>query len=341
MILLSVSVALLSGCGGPWGGWFATATPTTTPTIATATATATATVPSPTPTATATPTATPTVTPSPTATPLPLTARIALGSSQVAQGRTFVVMAITNQPCVVLGQIEERQAQCVSRDGLTHIAFVGVSALAALGEQALSISATTADGRSLTLETSISIVAGNYGRETIPLTPSLTALLDPSIAEPELRHVTEVYARFTPAVSWQGPFDWPLKGPITSYFGTRRWYGNILQSYHAGVDIDGEAGDEVLAPAGGVVALAEALKVRGNVVIIDHGVGVLSGYYHLDRIDVEEGQIIEPGTRLGTVGSTGLSTGSHLHWELRVSGIAVDAAQWTETALLPDDFGEP
>jgi murein DD-endopeptidase MepM/ murein hydrolase activator NlpD len=340
--LLLLSVALLSACSGPWLSWIATPTPSAPPTMATATPTATATLPSPTPTstATATPSATPTITPSPTATPLPLTMRVSLGSSQVQQGRAFVVTAIANQPCVVLGQIEERQIQFVSRDGMTHIAFVGVRALAALDEQALSVIATTADGRGLTLDTSISVVSGNHERETIPLTPSLSALLDPAITEPELLRVAEVYARFTPAVSWQGAFDWPLQGPITSYFGTQRWYGNVLQSYHGGIDIDGETGDEVRAPAGGVVALADALKVRGNAVIIDHGAGILSGYYHLEQLDVEEGQVIERGTRLGTVGSTGLSTGSHLHWELRVSGVAVDAAQWTQMALLPENPGD-
>jgi murein DD-endopeptidase MepM/ murein hydrolase activator NlpD len=86
----------------------------------------------------------------------------------------------------------------------------------------------------------------------------------------------------------------------------------------------------VVAAAAGVVALAEPLAVRGNAVIIDHGAGVLSGYYHLDRIVVNAGQTVAQGELIGEVGSTGLSTGSHLHWELRVGGVAVLPSEWVE-----------
>jgi murein DD-endopeptidase MepM/ murein hydrolase activator NlpD len=78
------------------------------------------------------------------------------------------------------------------------------------------------------------------------------------------------------------------------------------------------------------VALAEELTVRGKVVIIDHGLGVYSSYYHLSEITVQVGQNVEPGDPIGKVGSTGLSTGCHLHWEIRVGGVYVDPLQWTQ-----------
>ena len=77
------------------------------------------------------------------------------------------------------------------------------------------------------------------------------------------------------------------------------------------------------------MALAEPLTVRGNAVIIDHGLGVHSGYYHLSEISVQEGQQVKKGDVVGKVGDTGLATGPHLHWEIRVNGINVDPAQWT------------
>ena len=85
----------------------------------------------------------------------------------------------------------------------------------------------------------------------------------------------------------------------------------------------------MLAPASGTVVLAEPLDVRGNAVVIDHGAGVFTGYWHLSQIDVQAGQQVKPGDQLGLVGTTGLSTGNHLHWEMRVHGIAVDPLQWT------------
>ncbi|MBC7257258.1 MAG: M23 family metallopeptidase, partial [Chloroflexi bacterium] len=95
----------------------------------------------------------------------------------------------------------------------------------------------------------------------------------------------------------------------------------------------GETGDPVQAPAAGIVALAEVLQVRGGTVILDHGAGVLSGYFHLQSIAVREGETVEPGTLLGEIGSTGLSTGSHLHWEMRIGGIAVDPREWLERPM--------
>jgi murein DD-endopeptidase MepM/ murein hydrolase activator NlpD len=74
--------------------------------------------------------------------------------------------------------------------------------------------------------------------------------------------------------------------------------------------------------------LAEPLQIRGNAVIVDHGRGVMTGYWHLSQIDVTVGQHLDRGDLLGHVGNTGLSTGAHLHWELRVLGVQVDPLQW-------------
>ena len=82
--------------------------------------------------------------------------------------------------------------------------------------------------------------------------------------------------------------------------------------------------------ADGRVVLAEELFVRGKAVVLDHGNGVFTGYWHLSALDVAEGDVVMRGQLLGKVGSTGLSTGAHLHWELRIAGMAVDPLQWVE-----------
>jgi murein DD-endopeptidase MepM/ murein hydrolase activator NlpD len=83
------------------------------------------------------------------------------------------------------------------------------------------------------------------------------------------------------------------------------------------------------------VALAGPLEVRGNAVILDHGWGVYSGYYHLSEVVVAEGQLVAQGEMIGRLGNTGLSTGAHLHWEMRVGGVLVDPLEWT-TRLIPE-----
>jgi murein DD-endopeptidase MepM/ murein hydrolase activator NlpD len=85
----------------------------------------------------------------------------------------------------------------------------------------------------------------------------------------------------------------------------------------------------VYAPADGIVALAEPLTVRGNAIFIDHGWGVYSGLYHLSKIEVKVGQFVKQGQIIARVGNTGLSTGPHLHWDVRVRGLNVDPLQWT------------
>ena len=81
--------------------------------------------------------------------------------------------------------------------------------------------------------------------------------------------------------------------------------------------------------------MAEMLQVRGGTVIIDHGLGVYTAFYHLSRIDVEAGQWVERGTVVGAVGDTGLSTAPHLHWEMRVWKVPVNPFQWTQENPLP------
>ena len=304
----------------------ATATRTLTPT-ATSTHTHT---PSPTPTLTVTPT--PTQTPTPSPTPGPLAAEIILVDSQVVQGHTTIIRVNANHPCGVQGTLQGRAIGFVSSNGLEHVALVGIHALAELEPQPVEVVVQARNGQQVSLSTSLAVLPGAYGRETLRFSPEIDKLLDPGITEPELLRVAEIYATFTPVRSWEGVFAWPAPGRITSAFGTRRQYDAVMSSYHSGTDISGATGDVVRAGAAGSVLFAEPLEVRGNTVIIDHGAGVLTGYYHLNEIAVKVGDKVALGDQLGNIGSTGLVTGSHLHWELRVGGIAVSPQDWTETS---------
>ena len=121
---------------------------------------------------------------------------------------------------------------------------------------------------------------------------------------------------------------------ITSNFGTRRSYnGNLTTGFHGGTDFGGDVGTPIYAPAAGTVVLAERLTVRGNAVLIDHGLGLFSGYWHQSQLAVVAGQEVKPGDLIGFIGDTGLVTGPHLHWELRLNGIAVEPLQWVQQTI--------
>ncbi len=178
------------------------------------------------------------------------------------------------------------------------------------------------------------VVAGGYGHENIMLSEEKNALLDREKIRAEKARLLEACGPWTPEVRWQGPWRWPLEQvEVTSEFGTRRSYNGRPGGWHGGVDLRGKEGTPVYAPAAGVVGLSDELYVRGNAVILRHGLGVCSGYYHLSQRVVESGQTVERGDLIGYIGMTGLSTGPHLHWEVRILGQTTDPAAFTRSEL--------
>lgn len=175
-------------------------------------------------------------------------------------------------------------------------------------------------------------VDGSWDYDRVTLTGEAAAIDEESIAA-ERAHLFEIWSQITPRPLWQGAFQLPIESylQISSNYGARRSYnGGPFRSYHEGVDFSAYGGTPVFAPAGGTVVLAERLYVRGGAVIIDHGLGIYSGYYHLSNVLASAGQTVELGMLIGEVGTTGLSSGNHLHWDLLVNGIWVDASAWLE-----------
>lgn len=126
----------------------------------------------------------------------------------------------------------------------------------------------------------------------------------------------------TPAATSQ--LAWPVQGRISSEFGPRVHPVTGAHRDHHGLDIAASTGTPIAAASGGTVTFAGQQRGYGNIVIIDHGNGTETRYAHQDTIAVSKGQTVTAGQRIGTVGSTGLSTGPHLHFEVRRDGEPVD-----------------
>ena len=116
------------------------------------------------------------------------------------------------------------------------------------------------------------------------------------------------------------PSIWPVAGWLTSAFGNRRDPFNGGSDFHPGLDISASQGEEVLAPASGTVSMAGWNGSYGNMVVVEHGYGIVTKFGHLSRFGVMNGQQVNRGDVLGFVGSTGRSTSSHLHYEIWVNG---------------------
>jgi murein DD-endopeptidase MepM/ murein hydrolase activator NlpD len=182
----------------------------------------------------------------------------------------------------------------------------------------------------------IAIADRKFPIQRINFTPGKAGL---QATSEELKQVSAFKATVSPIKLWDGKFIAPNQGRTSSPYGVRRYYNGEFATdyYHRGLDYAGGYGSAVVAPAGGKVVLVgyekKGFRVHGNVVGVDHGQGVVSIFMHLSKIDVEEGQMLTSGDRIGAIGSTGSSTGPHLHWGLYVNAVSVDPVQWRSTAI--------
>lgn len=139
-----------------------------------------------------------------------------------------------------------------------------------------------------------------------------------------------VYGGTNPEALWSPPFERPTAGVPTGNFGRKRILNDIPKSPHSGEDYSAPRGKVVRTTAGGRVKMARDLYYSGNTVLIDHGAGLVSQYFHLDSLSVDEEQVVERGEEIGRVGSTGRVTGPHLHFGIRLFGMRADPAMLWE-----------
>jgi murein DD-endopeptidase MepM/ murein hydrolase activator NlpD len=256
-------------------------------------------------------------------------------SPSIVQGRTGHVYVETTRPLAVsatwIGQPVVFSP--IHPDGLRQFALVPVDPLQEPGTYDLVLTYTTVRGTQVSRTWQIQVEAGDYESQDIVVSDEKAAAMTPDAINAEREQVVNAWSQISPVLQWQGTFLRPIdpQYATTSPFGTRRAYSVAdIGNFHAGQDFGAPEGVLVTAPAAGTVVLAERVTVRGNAVILDHGRGIFTGYWHLSEIKVQVGQKVAAGDVLGIVGNTGLSTGAHLHWEMRVNGVAVDPMQFLD-----------
>jgi murein DD-endopeptidase MepM/ murein hydrolase activator NlpD len=274
-------------------------------------------------------TATPVPTPLPTPTPLPPSLIVEVDPVAPSQGKTIEIRVRLDRAATVSG-IFDGQPITFLYDSPTELwALAAVPPWSPPGERVLSVQAVAPDGQESWATRPLDVGETPFTTQSILVPLEQDDLLGPGLRPAEDRYLAEFLRGVTPAPLWDGPFTIPSQGVRTSPFGARRSYqGGPLVGYHGGVDIAAPEGTPVFAPADGVVMMAEELRVRGRVVILDHGAGVFTLYFHLSQMMVSPGQVVSRGELLGLIGNTGLSTGPHLHWEVRIGEVIVDPDEW-------------
>jgi murein DD-endopeptidase MepM/ murein hydrolase activator NlpD len=189
----------------------------------------------------------------------------------------------------------------------------------------LRVQVTTAAGQA-GFSKAIRVKDREFPEQHLTVSRKYTSLSEEDLArhrrEKEL--VGQALARRTPTRMWQYPFVRPVAGGVSSEFGLKRFFNGEPRSPHSGVDLRGAAGTPVKATAAGRVALTGDHFFAGRSVYIDHGQGVISMYFHLSEIAVQEGQAVAAGEVVGSVGQSGRVTGPHLHFGVYAMGQRID-----------------
>lgn len=254
---------------------------------------------------------------------------IRFSSQRIVRGRTMVLYLKTRIPVECEVTYLKRTVPCYRLDENNFYALLGVSALTSPGNYPLHLSLSS-KGRTVAFDVNVDVDAGQYGYQFIDPPTALSSLLNQELMENEWESLRPWRELRTKDRMWDYPLQSPLENTpsISADYGDRRSYGGMFEGYHSGIDYRASRGTPVVAPTAGRVVFVDRLEARGNAVLVDHGWGLVTGYWHLSAINVGVGDQVAGGEILGWVGNTGLSTGSHLHWELWVNGVAVDGRQW-------------
>lgn len=247
-----------------------------------------------------------------------------------AQGEPLAVVLTLASAAVLSGEFDGEPLH-FSQLGTGQIALHGVNAITEPGVYALRVRAQPPRGAAVNVELRVRVSNAHFAQQLILLQDEKAALLnDPQVGDGEVARIQAVAKAFTATRLWTAEFVQPISSEyITTQFGLRRSYnGSPFRTFHGGIDFGAPAGTPIRAPADGVVVLAEQLQIRGGATILDHGWGVFTAYWHQASVLIKPGQSVRAGEVIGTVGNTGLSTGTHLHWEVWVNGNQVDPTQW-------------
>ena len=261
---------------------------------------------------------------------LPGIIEVVIDSLPFTQGQTIAIKVKSEKPIELSASLAGKSIPFYSDSINEYTALHGISAIATPGAYPLSLTISGNDSQQYSFEQWVLIKEGFFAFDPI-------IYVDPQTLDSDLiSKEDEIFEKLIDQPSsdrlWDGSFKTPVAEPvcIRGDYGNRRSYNDgALFYYHTGIDYGWCAGIDVFAPAKGIVVATEKDQVvRGNALLIDHGWGVFTGYWHLEEFLVNVGDVVEPGQLIAYLGNTGRSGGPHLHFEVIVNGISVDPTEW-------------
>lgn len=245
-------------------------------------------------------------------------------STKVVQGDT-VAVELENIPDGVIPTIETDLCPAVfmnTGEG-KWVAYVGVADSREAGEY--NIKMTFGDTEKVI---PVSVTTGSFNRQDLTIntsSPAISEANSPAAYAQYRESIPPFYETTDENLYWDGNFIQPVEGRLTSEYGLLRYTnGNPTPRRHAGIDLATPEGTPIVAPANGKVVFSKRLLNTGNTIVIEHGGGLKTYYFHLVELGVEVGQLVTQGENIGKVGTTGYSTGPHLHFEIRIGSQNLD-----------------
>lgn len=220
--------------------------------------------------------------------------------------------------------------ETVFKYGDYFIAVLPIDLTAAIGDHNLTVTFNPGKDDEYTITRNLVVKSKNFKTQYLVVSESLNQSNRNDEANREFAEVVKPARTITePTKLWEGEFIMPTTGRLTTDFAQIRYVNKeISSSRHSGIDLAAPSGTPVLAPNNGKVTLAApGLLSTGNTIVIDHGMGLFTSYYHLNTMNVEVGDIVSKADAIGTVGTTGFSTGPHLHYAVSIYNTYVNPYQ--------------
>ena len=253
--------------------------------------------------------------------------RIVVSESRPIQGAIVLVTLESAEPLAeaTLVASDRRIAMENDADGRVFRTLYGIDFESDVGKRTLRVEARRVGARGVEgaparVAKTLEVRSGRFPTQNLKVAP---AYVEPPkeeldrIAE-DREKVQRVWAAADSDRRFAGPFRRPVASASTGSFGVRRVFNGKPRNPHDGVDLAAPQGEPVVAPAPAIVAMSDELYFSGGTIILDHGEGLFTTYFHLSARDVRVGDAVTAGQRIGSVGATGRATGPHLHWGARL-----------------------
>ena len=252
---------------------------------------------------------------------------ISLQSEEAFQGGVVKIEVVGKEIEKVQGILGSRAIPFFSREGRSsHVAFVGVDLEEKVGPTNIVIQGWNRGGVMKKKVVVLRIRDKVFAREKLSVPKSFDSFdkATQRRIQKERAQITRLWQLFSPRRLWEGRFLPPVSGEVSSPFGLSRIINGSPRSPHSGVDLRASAGTEIIAANHGKVVLREEFFFAGKSIVLDHGGGLYTMYFHLSEFQVEKDSEVRKEDLIGRVGMTGRVTGPHLHWGARLNGARID-----------------